>query len=97
MSLNEVARSAAIGLGFAAAAALARHTFLTVETRIQIVIFIVLAVIHEWLVRPAIGQRSQFLSASINAGLAAAAILATRWHLEGLCPGVKKAACFPFS
>jgi hypothetical protein len=93
---NELAQRAVIGVGFGVVAALSRHTAVWIETRIQILVFIILAAIYEWALRPTIGQRPQLVGLAINAALAAAAILATRWHLEGLCPGVIRAGCLPF-
>lgn len=93
---NEFAHRAAVGVGFGAVATISRQTILSVETRVQILAFVILAVLYELAARPHFGQRSRGLGVAVNAGLATAAILATRWHLEGLCPGVRRAGCLPF-
>lgn len=70
---------------FAFSGAIGRLTFQLVETRYQIVTFILLAMALEMFAErrrasPAI------LRAMVNAGAATAAIVAMKWHLEGVSP-----------
>jgi hypothetical protein len=93
---KEPARRAALALVFGMAAALSRCTLTSVESRVQMAAFICVVAVNEWLARPARGRTPSIPWALINAFAAIAAILAVRWNLEGLCPGVIRERCFPF-
>jgi hypothetical protein len=92
---KEPAQRAAIALAFGMTAALSRCVLTTVESRLQMAAFIYAVAVNEWLAGPARGRNPSIAWALINAFAAIAAILAVRWNLEGLCPGVTRARCSP--
>jgi hypothetical protein len=78
---------------FAAVAMFTRIQVWSVETRIQIAIFVILAACYEWLGKPALGHSANRAAFVANAIAATIGILLARWHLEGLCPGVHQPLC----
>lgn len=77
-------------IGFGVVAMSTRYLIFDLETRKQIAAFIVIAAVWGWMDR-----RSGLTGFFINAAVAAAAIIAVRWQLEGLCPGSQVAGCLP--
>jgi hypothetical protein len=77
------------------AAIVLRSTFLLVQTRTHIIGFIIVAACCELVIRPRLHQRPSLAWFGINVAFAVAAILMTRWHIEGLCPGLHQAKCVP--
>lgn len=57
-----------------------------VETRYLVLLFIVLAILLEFAIRPALGLRRDMVGLVLNCAVASAAIIAMKWMLEGL-PG----------
>ena len=88
-------RYVAIALCFGIVAALTRDYFKLIETRIQMIFFVVLAAGYEYLWKHRAGKSPSAGSFAANAMLAIAAVLMVRWQLEGLCPGSKKMRCVP--
>ena len=80
---------------FFAAAAITRAILTETESRGQMLGFAALAAAYELISRPALGITPRLSGFAINAGVAIIAVLAIRWQLEGLCPGVKQVRCFP--
>lgn len=89
-SRNQALLTQAIGFSFAAA--LTRYLIFDIETRMQIAAFVVLAAVWGWT-----NRRSGLVGFIVNSVASAAAIIAVRWWLEGLCPGVHVVACLPGS
>lgn len=80
---------------FASAAILSRALVLNVETRLQMIGFIILAGCHEVFQSNRDNRRFDVKRFALNAALAALAIFAVRWQVEGLCPGHKVHRCLP--
>lgn len=79
-------RSIAIFVAVVSFAALSRYLLTEIETRLQILVFLILAVCVEWIVKPLLGVRSQWLLAILTGLCSTIAIILVRWYLEGLCP-----------
>ena len=77
------------------AAIVVRSTFLMVQTRTHVMGFIIVAACCKLVIRPRLHQRPNLEWFAINVAFAVAAILMTRWHIEGLCPGRHQAKCVP--
>jgi hypothetical protein len=84
-----------VAICFTLLAALTRDTLRLVESRVQITCFVAVAAAYEWGVRPHLGRKPSRSGFLFNATLAVAALLAVRWHLEGLCPGYRRIHCTP--
>lgn len=74
-------------LTFAAAGGAARYAsrFL-IETRYLIALFCLLAIIVEFVIRPAMGGRRNLGALILNCTAAIAAIITIKWALEGIHP-----------
>lgn len=68
---------------FAGAGALSRFTFRSFETRWEIVIFSGGALAYQFVVRPALGKRVSPLSAALDVGCIALAVVAMKVAIEG--------------
>ena len=81
--------------GFALTAAIVRALKLPIETREIIIIFAGAAALYEWGVRRAGRQQPSVMAYCLTVTLVLAAVLLTRWQIEGLCPGGKQPRCAP--
>jgi len=75
---------------FAAAAGAARYAsrFL-IETRYLIALFCLLAIVLEFVIRPAMGAQRNLGALLLNCTAAIAAIITVKWTLEGIHPWLR--------
>ncbi len=86
-----------LAAGLVALAILSRFMLLDTYSRWQIAAFWLLAALLEWGVKPRIGLKARWLTALATAIATTLAILAVRWHVEGLCPHTwPQCASYPF-
>ena len=84
-NLSASVQAIGIPVLFAACGAVGRFTFQMVETRYQILTFIALAAAFELLRRPT-AINGTLWRGMANGAAAAGAIIAVKWHLEGISP-----------
>ena len=69
-----------------ALAAVSRSSLPKLESRLQILIFLTLAGLVEWVVKPHVGAQSRWAAAVVTGLFTTGAIVLVRWSSEGLCP-----------
>jgi hypothetical protein len=77
----------AIGFGIAAMAI--RFLFQSVESRLQIAVFWLLALALELVLRPSANARPRWIHVVFNGIAATIAIVAVKWSMEGLPPALR--------
>jgi hypothetical protein len=75
-------------VAFATLASVSRYSLPKLESRVQILIFLMLTGLAEWLVKPLVGVQPTWGAAVITALSTTSAIVLVRWLREGLCPHV---------
>lgn len=69
-----------------ALAALSRHALPQTQSRVHILVFLLLAGLTEWGVRSASGLKPRLRVAILTGACTTGSILLVRWLREGLCP-----------
>jgi hypothetical protein len=95
MKMREIDERVAVATTFFAAAIAARALVLSIETRLQLLGFVVLAAAYELRSRPGLGIKPSLSGFAINAAVAMIGVILVRWQVEGLCPGLKQSRCVP--
>lgn len=83
MAMSNFAIHAVMALVFAALGLLSRHSFQLTQSRLQIMLFFVLAFVCEALVCAIFGVTWSSPGWLIDGAAAAAGIIAMRWYLKG--------------
>lgn len=84
---NRILSSILWALTFAAAGGAARYASrYLIETRYIIALFCLLAIVLEFVIRPAMGARRDFAALLLNCTAATVAIVAVKWIMEGIHP-----------
>lgn len=95
MHIRQINERVAVATTFLAAAIATRALVLSIETRLQLLGFVVLAAAYESRSRPALGIKPRLSGFAINAVVAIIGVVVVRWQVEGLCPGLKQSRCIP--
>lgn len=75
---------------FAAAGGVARYASrYLIETRYLIVLFCLIAIVLEFVIRPPMGKRRNLGALLLNCTAAIAAIITIKWTLEGIHPWLR--------
>jgi hypothetical protein len=78
--------SFALLVAIIAAAGLSRLTLTEIESRKQIIVFWILAIVIEAVIKPRLRVKRSLWIAFLTALCATGAILLVRWYLKGFCP-----------
>lgn len=86
MTAREVAAHVCFLLGLTSLATLSRYMLTSTESRLQIGAFCLVVAFAEWYLKPRMHLKPHWLLAVLNCVCTTGAIVAVRWHIEGLCP-----------